>query len=93
MYIVVVSGMREVANTPRMARNILPLAVINQGHEQVNAVLSFNKMPLRFTRIESWEAEERRNRKLAFVRWPAVRSHRPKQLRLPLQGGSDGHQS
>lgn len=94
IYAVVVTRMRRVKNAPQMAKDVLPPASVNQGHEPVNGILARARIELRFTRTEPWgSGEHRPNRKLAFVRWPATKVPRAAQLRLPLTGGSNGDES
>ena len=70
-YASIVMFLRKHRNKPKPAHRVLPSDIVNQGNEQVNAVLLKRGVPFRLTRT-SWyhKAEERKNRLLAFVRWP-----------------------
>lgn len=70
-YSFVTRTLRIQNNKSRPAYEVLPSDIVNQGNEQVNAVLLKQAIPFRLTRIGSYsKMEGRKNRLLAFVRWP-----------------------
>lgn len=55
-------------NKPVRACDLLPEDIVNQGNEQISAVMRDAKLPFRLSRIGSWRGQSRMDRPLAIVR-------------------------
>ncbi len=72
--------LRALKNLPQYAGDLFPEDTWNHGEEMVNNVFRRELMPYRMVRIGNrWARHNRRQRRLAIVRWPVG-----KQIRMQL---------